>query len=382
MRLYLYTTFLLLSLMATPLTPTWAQVQTSEQKTGTPPEPEMRSVKGIIPAPVLYYTPDTRLGFGASLLGYFSLRSYTDTTYTRLSLARLVVDYTLNKQTDQWLYWDIFTREERLLLRGELRHRIYTDRFYGIGNTTPEEDREIYHYDMLGAQIAVLKNVGFRSFLGPDLQFTEYYDVRLDSIDRFRDSQLRSQQIPGYKTGRNVGLGAVFLIDHRNSTAYPSKGFYLEISGYHFGKAFGSDFRYNNFNLEFNRYYGLGNDRVLATNTIIKLNRGDVPVQRLATAGGDRILRGYARNRFHDDNFVGSQVEYRFPLFWRLGMATFVGVGDVFNNPSDINFSTVKYSVGTGLRYAIRPEQKLNSRLDVGYGREGFNIYLMIGEAF
>ncbi|MDX5419000.1 MAG: outer membrane protein assembly factor [Hymenobacteraceae bacterium] len=382
MRLYLYITFLLFALMAVSATPLLAQEQTSEEKTTNPPKPEMRSVKGLIPAPVLYYTPDTRLGFGASLLGYFRLRSYTDTTYTRLSLARLVVDYTLNKQTDQWLYWNIFTREERLLLRGELRHRIYTDRFYGIGNDTPKGDREIYDYDMVSAKIAVLKNVGFRSFLGPDVQLTEYYDVRLDSIDRFRDSQLRSQQIPGYKTGRNVGLGAIFLIDHRNSTSYPSKGFYLEISGYHFGSIFTSDFTYNNFNLEFNRYYGLGSDRVLATNTMLKLNNGDVPVQRLATAGGDKILRGYARNRFHDDNFVGSQVEYRFPLFWRLGMATFAGIGDVFDKPSDMSFSTIKYSVGTGLRYAIKPEQKLNSRLDVGYGREGFNIYLMIGEAF
>src|SRR5690606_38404568 len=130
-------------------------------------------------------------------------------------------------------------------------------------------------------KVAVLKNVGFRSFLGPDFQFTEYYDVRLEE-----DSQLRSQQIPGYQPGRNVGLGAMFLIDHRNNTAYPSKGFYLEISGYHFGKTFGSDFAYNNFNFEFNRYYGLGNDRVLATNTVLKLNHGDVPVQRLATAGG------------------------------------------------------------------------------------------------
>jgi hypothetical protein len=382
MRLYLYLAFVLISLSCLKSLPAMAQEQTSEEKNTTPPEPEMRSVKGLIPAPVLYYTPDTRLGVGASLLGYFKLRSYNDTTYTRLSLARLVVDYTMNKQTDQWLNWNVFTREEKLLLRGELRHRIYTDRFYGIGNDTPEDDREIYHYDMLAAKIAVMKNVGFRSFFGPDLQFTEYYDVRLDSIDRFRDSQLRSQQIPGYKTGRNVGLGAIFLIDHRNSTAYPSRGFYLEISGYHFGKTFGSDFRYNNINFEFNRYYGLGNDRVLATNTVLKLNDGDVPVQRLATAGGDDILRGYARNRFHDDHFAGTQVEYRFPLFWKLGMATFLGIGDVFDKPSDISLSTVKYSIGTGLRYAINPNQKLNSRLDVGYGREGFNIYLMIGEAF
>ncbi|SIR12947.1 BamA/TamA family outer membrane protein [Pontibacter lucknowensis] len=377
MRLYLY--FILPLFLFTLLNPipALAQEQTTEEKTSNPPEPERRSVKGLIPAPVIYYTPDTRLGFGASLLGYFRLRSYTDTTYTRLSLARLVVDYTLNKQTDQWLYWNIFTREERLMLRGELRHRIYTDRFYGIGNDTREEDRELYDYDMISAKIAVLKNVGFRSFLGPDLQFTEYYDVELEE-----GSQLLSQQIPGYKTGRNVGLGAIFLIDHRNSTAYPSKGFYLEISGYHFGKTFGSDFRYNNFNLEFNRYYGLGKDRVLATNTMLRLNEGDVPVQRLATAGGDKLLRGYARNRFHDDHFVGSQVEYRFPLFWRLGAAAFAGIGDVFDKPEDISLSTIKYSIGTGLRYAIRPEQKLNSRLDIGYGREGFNVYLMIGEAF
>ncbi|EJF10127.1 Outer membrane protein/protective antigen OMA87-like protein [Pontibacter sp. BAB1700] len=115
---------------------------------------------------------------------------------------------------------------------------------------------------------------------------------------------------------------------------------------------------------------------------MLRLNEGDVPVQRLATAGGDKLLRGYARNRFHDDHFVGSQVEYRFPLFWRLGAAAFAGIGDVFDKPEDISLSTIKYSIGTGLRYAIRPEQKLNSRLDIGYGREGFNVYLMIGEAF
>lgn len=377
MRLYLYLTYLLLALLTLKYSPALAQEQTVENETVDPPKPKMRSVKGLIPAPVLYYTPDTRIGFGASLLGYFRLRSYTDTTYTRLSLARLVVDYTLNKQTDQWLYWNIFTREERLMLRGELRHRIYTDRFYGIGNDTRREDRELYDYNLVSAKIAVLKNVGFRSFLGPDLQYTEYYDVQLEE-----GSQLRSKQIPGYQKGRNIGLGAIFLIDHRNNTAYPSRGFYLELSGYHFGKTFGSDFRYNNINFEFNRYYGLGNDRVLATNTMLRLNKGEVPVQRLATAGGDKILRGYARNRFHDDHFAGTQAEYRFPLFWRLGAVAFAGIGDVFDKPSDISFSTVKYSVGTGLRYAIRPEQKLNSRLDVGYGREGFNIYLMIGEAF
>ena len=381
MRTYLYFSLLLtLGLMVS--IPGIAQKQTSEQKASTPALPVRKSIKGFVPAPVLYYTPDTNLGFGASVLTYFRLRSYTDTTLTRLSLARLVVDYTLNRQTDQWLYWNVFAREERLLLRGELRHRIYTDRFYGIGNDTPKEDRERYGYDMMSAKVAMLKNLGSQSFLGPDLQVTRYYNIKLDSIDGDRDSQLRSQQLPGYRAGINSGAGIIFLMDHRDNTAFPSRGFYLEVSGYHFGKVFGSDFTYHNINFEFNRYYGLKPGHVLATNTVLKINSGDVPVMRLATAGGDKILRGYARNRFHDDNFVGTQAEYRFPLFWRLGMVTFAGLGDVFDKPGDISFSTIKYSLGTGFRYAINPSQKLNSRLDIGYGREGFNIYLMIGEAF
>ena len=90
MRLYLYLTFLLLALFMLKPFSALAQEQTVENKTVDPPKPDMRSVKGLIPAPVLYYTPDTKFGFGASLLGYFRLRSYTDTTYTRLSLARVI----------------------------------------------------------------------------------------------------------------------------------------------------------------------------------------------------------------------------------------------------------------------------------------------------
>ncbi|WP_162054327.1 BamA/TamA family outer membrane protein [Pontibacter pamirensis] len=340
------------------------------------------SVKGLIPIPVVYYTPDTRLGLGAAVIGYLRLKSHTDSTYTRLSTARLLADYTLNKQMDQQLLWEVFTREEKYLLRGELRHRVYTDRFYGIGNNTVIADEGKYAFNFVSARLGGLKNIGHRVFVGLDFLLTNYYNLSYDSLSEGRESLLQAQQIPGYKGGLNSGAGLVFLYDTRDNTAYASSGMLFEASFYNFGKMLGGDFDYRNVNLNFGKYLEVRPGRVLAFNTVLNLNNGEVPVMRMATAGGDRILRGYARNRFLDDNFAGTQVEYRFPLYRRFGMAAFAGIGDVFDQTSDVQFSTLKYSIGSGLRYALSKEQRLNIRIDVGYGREGSNFYIVIGEAF
>jgi outer membrane protein assembly factor BamA len=310
------------------------------------------------------------------------LKSNTDSSYTRLSTARLLADYTLNKQMDQQLLWEVFTREEKYLLRGELRHRIYTDRFYGIGNNTVVEDEGKYKYAYVGARVGALKNLGRQVFLGLDFQLTNYYDLSNDSIKDDRENLLQAQQLAGYKGGLNSGAGVIFLIDTRDNTAFASRGVLFETSIYNFGKMLGGDFDYRNVNLNFSKYIALWPGRVLAFNTVLNMNNGEVPVMRLAPAGGDRILRGYAKNRFLDDNFAGAQAEYRFPLYRRFGMAAFAGVGDVFDQPSDVHFSNIKYSIGSGLRYALNKEQKLNIRVDIGYGREGSNFYIVIGEAF
>jgi hypothetical protein len=355
--------------------PAAAQVQDTVTST-------QEKVKGLIPIPVLYYTPDTRLGFGAALLGFFKLKSNTDDSYTRLSTARLIVDYTLNKQSDQFLEWAIFTREEKYLVRGELRHRVYTDRFYGIGNNTPLTDEETYSFEFASVKLAAFKKISASSFLGPDVQVTNFYNVETNPLTDERPSQLKEKQITGHSGGLNSGLGLVYIIDSRDNVASASKGIFLEAAAYRYGKTFGGDFDYTNYKLNFSKYFTVKPNHIIGSNTVFNINSGNTPFMLLAPAGGDKILRGYSKNRFSDQNFAGTQVEYRFPLFWRFGMATFAGIGDVFNRVDDINFNNLKYSVGTGLRFALNPEQKLNIRADIGYGREGTNFYIVIGEAF
>ncbi|GAB3539554.1 BamA/TamA family outer membrane protein [Pontibacter brevis] len=341
-----------------------------------------RTKRGIIPAPIVYYTPNTKFAFGATVVGYLKLRSKTDTTFTRLSLARLFTDFTTNRQTHQWLFWNIFTRDEKYFIRGEVRHRIYRDRFYGIGNDTPDDAEEIFRHKYITARVAPLKNIGNRVFIGPEFQASNYYETELNPANGEQQSQLLTQQIPGYQGGVNVGLGITVINDNRNNVAFPSSGYYLEASAHRFSESFGGDFNYNNYNFIASKYWGLKPDHVLAGNVVVNLNNGEVPVQRLATAGGEQILRSYTRNRFMADNFAGVQAEYRFPLFWRLGMVTFAGAGNVFNEFSENTISTLKYSVGTGFRLRLLPEEKLHSRLDIGFGQEGIAINVGLGEAF
>lgn len=75
-------------------------------------------------------------------------------------------------------------------------------------------------------------------------------------------------------------------------------------------------------------------------------------------------------------------MEYRFPLFWRLGMVGFAGVGDVFNQLNDVRASTLKYSVGSGLRFAVNPAERLNIRIDYALGKDGGYFYFSVAESF
>ncbi len=102
----------------------------------------------------------------------------------------------------------------------------------------------------------------------------------------------------------------------------------------------------------------------------------------MAKAGGEEMLRGYASNRYRDHHFVGSQAELRMPLYKRFGAVAFVGLGEVFREPADLQLDLLKYSFGGGLRYAMNKSERLNIRLDYGIGRGTSSFYFSVTEAF
>ncbi|KOY88029.1 hypothetical protein AD998_03270 [bacterium 336/3] len=334
--------------------------------------------KGLFFLPLIYYTPDTRWAFGGAGVYYFKIPPKDSLEKeTRTSFVQFLADYTQNKQTDVWATWNIFTRNEDFLLKGDIRFRNFPDRFYGIGNNTSKENEERYAYNLMQIKAMFLKKIKHDFFIGFDYEFEKEYGFKYTT-----GGILESGSISGYKGGIGSALGFVAVIDTRDNIINAYKGSLAEVSSYFFTPILGSSFNFVNINGAYQKYWQIKPKNIIAFQTKAKFTFGDVPFLDMSTLGGEDILRGYPKNRFRDKNFIASQVEYRFPLVWRLGLTTFAGVGDIFNKASDLRFRTLKYSVGTGLRFVINPAERLNIRFDYAYGREGGQYYISVAEAF
>ena len=343
-----------------------------------------KSKNGTFIIPLLYYTPDTRWAAGAAGVYYFKIDKKDSIKYdTRTSNIQFLADYTQNRQVDLWANWNVFTNNENYLLKGDLRFRNFPDKFYGIGNNTKKSDKEGYSYNLIQIKSMFLKKIKPDFFLGIDYEFEKEYGFKYyGREDKKPGGILETGKIAGYKGGLGSAIGLIAVYDSRDIIINAQKGMLFEMSTYLFDNALGSSFNFFNVNTTFQKYLQLKKNHILAFQYKNKLSFGDIPFIDMATLGNDDILRGYPKNRFRDKHFIGAQVEYRFPLFWRFGMVTFAGVGDVFGKQTDLKWNLLKYSVGTGLRFVINPLEKLNIRLDYAYGREGGYFYFMVAESF
>lgn len=333
---------------------------------------------GFFVLPLLYYTPDTRWAYGGAGVYYFKIPpKYEYEKKTRVSYIQFLADYTQNKQLDVWSTWNIFSRNENYLYKGELRYREFPDRYYGIGNSTSKSDEEMYSYSLISVKNLALKKIRNSLFAGIDYHFEYEYNFSYTE-----GGNLSQGDITGYQGGIGSALGLVGIIDSRDNAINTHHGQLLEVSTYFYTKALGSSFNFFVANGSYQNYWTFRKKHTLAFQTKLRLSYGEVPFLDLSTLGSDELIRGYPKNRFRDHHFVGSQLEYRFPLFWRVGMVGFVGLGDVFSSVSDIRANTLKYSIGSGLRFVVNPAERLNIRFDYAVGREGGYFYFAVAEAF
>jgi outer membrane protein assembly factor BamA len=333
---------------------------------------------GIFVLPLLYFTPDTRWAAGAAGVYYFKVPpSASNPIHPRVSYIQFLADYTQNKQLDTWASWHVFTQDENYLLKGDLRYRDFPDRFYGLGNDSEILQKEQYSYQLFVLKTLQLKKIRPGFFLGFDYEFRHEYNFK-----HAANGQLASGAVTGSNGGFGSALGLVSIIDTRDNIINPYRGNYAEFSTYFFSPLLKSTFSFQTINATYQKYWQFKPKHVLAWQTKVRFSFGEVPFLDLSTLGNDDILRGYPKNRFRDQHFFATQLEYRFPLFWRFGAVAFAGAGDVFGPSSTLSASNLKYSVGTGLRFVVDPAERLNIRLDYGYGREGGYFYFVVGESF
>jgi outer membrane protein assembly factor BamA len=183
----------------------------------------------------------------------------------------------------------------------------------------------------------------------------------------------------------SLGLKASF--DSRDYIYYPQKGLYAVLRSMVFAKWLGSSNDYTNFMYTLRYYHLLKQKHVLAAQLSGGHSLGDVPFAGYQTYGMRNTLRGYPTGKYRGKHMVGIQAEYRWNFYQRWGMVAFGGIGSVWgggsNQEKEIYEKEFLPSIGTGLRFMLSREKKINMRLDYAWGVNGNEgVYLGIMEAF
>ncbi len=324
--------------------------------------------------PVVFYTPETELGFGG--LGIATFRLKNEPVNTRPSSAQLGISYTTKNQLLIYAPFEFYKDEERWRVLGELGFYKYFYNFFGLGIDSNEEDEEVYEIDFPRLRLSVLRELKPDFSIGIGYEFDAFTNLKIQE-----DGILERSDAVGKKDGTVSNIGLVAFYDTRDNIFFPTKGVFLQGSFFASSKLLGSSFNYSKFQLDSRYYRKIGKKQVVATNLFLAGSSKNTPFYDLYYLGTKRT-RGWANRRFQDNAELSFAAEYRFPIKGRFGGAAFGSTGTVASDLGKTLSSKFKNAAGIGLRYVINKRDGVRIRVDYGLSNEGGNFYFTIKEAF
>ncbi|OFX58911.1 MAG: hypothetical protein A2066_15905 [Bacteroidetes bacterium GWB2_41_8] len=327
---------------------------------------QVKKIK-ILPVPAFGYSPETKTYLGAVTL--FTINMYRD-SITRTSNAKFEFNYSWNKQIILESDWNYFFRQEKWFTKGKIHYSKYPDLYYGIGANTAESNKLFFDSRRFIFEASLLKNVGYKLFTGINVKYTDYSKVEAEN---------NSIIYPELNAASTFGIGYSLLKDTRNNLLTPTSGFYSYLnSTYHFAE---SDYLKFTFDL---RYYKTWKDKFTLANRFVNdINTGHPPFFDYALLGGDKFVRGYYLGRYRDNNLSSFQSEFRFPAFWKIYLATFGGVSNIYSATNKFSFGKTKTNYGFGIRFLVDKTENTFLRLDYAIGQDGNDgFYISFGESF
>jgi len=275
----------------------------------------------FIVAPIVSFSPETSLAFGAGAKYLFKFAGSGDET--RTSNMPMSFRYTLNNQFILFSGFEIFTNQEKWVITGNILFQNLPQLYYGIGRDTSKENEERFDFFQALVEPILQKQVLFdHFFVGAGIRYNRIFNVDIN-----KTGLLDTNRPIGYNGSTSVGAEFAMLYDSRNNILNANRGWFLEF-----------------------------------THGIYRKSLGSTYLER---------------------HLIATQVEYRKQFKnTRWGAVVFVGGGDVGDKLSSFKLKNIRPNGGFGLRFLLDKEENLNVRADLGIGNEKANVYLNLSEAF
>jgi len=354
----------------------WSAALASQAADSTPADSAPARKTRFNGYPYAYYTPETQFAFGVGGVVTF----YTsDDRRLRPSKVLLSGYWATTGQSKVSLNPQLYFGANRWFASLNLWYGHIVDKYWGVGNETPETGNESYVSDVQDIQLEVQAPPILPGLTREGVVIAANRTV---IVDRRSNTLLEDPTLTGSGGGWVSGVGVVAAWDTRDQTFFPNRGRYDQVRAIGYFEGLGSDFAFSTYEVDLRRYMALAPDRVIAVQMYGNFAAGDAPFYKLPALGGGNRLRGYYQGRYRDQDYVAAQVEYRTYFWGRLGGVLFAGAGQVSPTLRLLTLSGFHAAAGGGLRFLFNKAEKVNLRADVGFGRGTSGVYFGLEEAF
>lgn len=340
------------------------------------PAREEKAAGDWIALPVLYYSPETLLAGGAVGIYYFRLPG--SDPETRASNIKGDFIYTMRSQFLAQMSPQFYFDDEKYFLDTDFSYVRFFDRYWGVGNDTPDAAREEYTSDTIRGRVGLLRR------LPPYANFGPRYHVEEFTLREFEQGKLidTDRSVIGARYSLITGFGVEFQYDSRDNYFSATKGSYLSGQALVYTRTLGGTATYLRYTLDARKFFPTWRGQVLALQAYFNAVTSGVPFTSLAQLGGINLSRGIFDGRYRDLLAAIVQVEYRVPIYWRFGVVGFAALGQVSSSLTGFTLKGVHPSGGGGLRFLLKEDERIFLRADVGFAGTEPSFYFTANEAF
>jgi outer membrane protein assembly factor BamA len=274
-----------------------------------------------------------------------------------------------------------------------VRDRDSRERFYGIGNDTPDSNESNYTGDVYRGQLLGKWHLpdDLLAAAGARIRRVRVHQGGVEGI-AYPGAVFPAEEVRGIDGETIVAANTGLWYDTRDLPDAPTEGSLVGGSLEVVDTAIGSSVSYQRWSLEGRTFQALRDDRrvILAARGFAEYLHGGehAPFYELNCVGGVNSLRGYGSHRFCDNHRIGTQVELRlnvyqreiFGVFANVETAPFLDVAKVFADSRESPFRDQHAVPGIAFRAVVRPQ--VVAYVDLGFADGGVAAFTGIDYPF
>lgn len=208
-----------------------------------------------------------------------------------------------------------------------------------------------------------------------------YLHSDLKIVDENGNGEWRQKlddKIEDYMSGDIGKLGIKASFDNRDNVFTPNKGFKINVNADWSHPAFGSDYKFGQFEEAIYWYHPIAYNWINGFRFDMQQVAGNQPFYIKPYID----MRGVPTARYQGKYTMLAELEERWDFTRRWSLVFFGGGGKGFDSFDDFGSTDWAYSYGAGFRYLMARKLKLRMGVDFAMGPEGFTYYLVFGSSW